>query len=271
MVPDVRDSRAAAIGVARTARQIPIYDSTMVKHMIETIHFGKYAIPVLYGDNHLLVVEKPPNLPVQADSSGDADLLSILKGYIGEKYQKPGAVYLGLVHRLDRPVGGAMVFARTSKAAARLSKAFAEHVQDKRYLAVLQGELEGPRTLEDWLKKNPADGMVRVTSPGAESAKFAKLETVPLCVKEGLTLAEVRLYTGRAHQIRVQHAHAGLPLWGDARYGGGKPGQQIALWAASLGFEHPVRHEPMRFVSAPPMIGVWPKFSDIIEDYIHAQ
>ena len=105
--------------------------------MAEVVQAGKFSIPVLYEDNHLLVVVKPPNLPSQADSSGDEDLLGILKGYIGKKYQKPGNVYLGLVHRLDRPVGGAMVFARTSKAATRLSKAFAAHSQDRRYLAVL--------------------------------------------------------------------------------------------------------------------------------------
>ncbi|MBR1560077.1 MAG: RNA pseudouridine synthase, partial [Clostridia bacterium] len=160
--------------------------------MNDVIHHGKYAIPVLYEDNHLLVVVKPPNLPSQGDSSGDDDLLGILKGYIGHKYQKPGAVYLGLVHRLDRPVGGAIVFARTSKAAARLSKAFAGHEQDKRYLAVLQGTLDGPRTLRDWLRKG-ADGMVRVVASDAPGAKEARLETVPLCVRGGLTLAEVRL------------------------------------------------------------------------------
>ena len=236
--------------------------------MIDIIHHARYEIPVLYEDNHLLVVVKPPNLPTQGDSSGDDDLLSILKGYIGNKYQKPGAVYLGLVHRLDRPVGGAMVFARTSKAAARLSRAFADHEQDKRYLAVLQGNLAGPRTFEDWLKKFP-DGMVRVVPPHADGGKLARLTTAPLCIRDGLTLSEVRLYTGRAHQIRVQHAHAGLPLWGDARYGGGRPGQQIALWAASLAFEHPVRREPMVFTSAPPAIGVWPKFADVIEDWLH--
>ena len=236
--------------------------------MGETIRAGRFEIPVLYEDNHLLVVVKPPNLPVQADRSGDDDLLSILKRYIGQKYEKPGAVYLGLVHRLDRPVGGVMVFARTSKAASRLSQAFAGHAQDKRYLAVAQGDIPDARTLEDWLWKDSATGTVRVVDPGVSGAKAAKLDTRPLARRNGLTLIEVRLHTGRAHQIRVQHAHAGFPLWGDARYGGGRPGQQIALWACALGFEHPVRHEPMRFTAPPPMTGAWAEFRDVIEENI---
>ena len=237
---------------------------------MDIITAGRFEIPLLYEDNHLLAVVKPPNLPVQADSSGDDDLLNILKRYIGNKYQKPGAVYLGLVHRLDRPVGGVMVYARTSKAAARLSKAFVGHAQDKRYLAVLQGTLPGPRVLEDDLWKNPADGMVRVVPPDHPGAKHARLETRPLAARGNLTLTEVRLFTGRAHQIRVQHAHAGLPLWGDARYGGGRPGQQIALWAASLALEHPVRREPMRFAFPPPKDGAWAGFQDVIGDYFNA-
>ena len=236
--------------------------------MTDMIRAGRYAIPVLYEDNHLLGVVKPPNLPVQADSSGDDDLLSILKRYIGNKYQKPGAVYLGLVHRLDRPVGGVMVFARTSKAASRLSAAFAAHAQDKRYLAVVRGALDGPRTLEDALLKDGSTGMVRVVAPDAPGAKPAKLTTTPLAAREGLTLTEVTLYTGRAHQIRVQHAHAGLPLWGDARYGGGKPGQQIALWAAALTLEHPTKHEIMRFTAPPPHSGIWAQFRDEIDAWM---
>lgn len=235
--------------------------------MIDTVRAGRFAVDVLYEDNHLLVVVKPPNLPAQADRSGDDDLLSILKRYIGNKYQKPGNVYLGLVHRLDRPVGGVMVFARTSKAAARLSAAFAEHAQDRRYLAILQGELTGERTLEDDLLKDPATGNVRVVSPGTPGAKRARLVTRPLAVRQGLTLAEATLYTGRAHQIRVQHAHAGLPLWGDARYGHGRPGQQIALWAAALRFEHPTRHEPLRFACPPPADGAWRDFGAEIQAY----
>ena len=228
--------------------------------MDEILHAGKYEIPVLYLDNHLLVVVKPPNLPTQADRSGDDDLLSILKRYIGERYNKPGAVYLGLVHRLDRPVGGVMVFARTSKAASRLSETFRTHEQDRRYLAVTEGEIASEMTLEDDLIKDGRTGMVRVAKSGESGAKHAKLITRPVAVRQGLTLTEVQLYTGRAHQIRVQHAHAGHPLWGDLRYGHGTPGHQIALWAAFLSLEHPTRHERLDFASAPPAQGAWKMF-----------
>lgn len=231
--------------------------------MAQSVRAGKFDVPLLYEDNHLLVAIKPPNLPTQADRSGDKDLLCILKDYIGQKYAKPGNVYLGLVHRLDRPVGGVMVFARTSKAASRLSQAFARHAQDRRYLAVLQGRLEAERRLEDWLRKD-ADGMVRVVSPDAPGAKRALLVTRPLACRSGRTLAEVALETGRSHQIRVQHAHAGLPLWGDARYGGGRPGEQIALWAYRLGFEHPTRREALLFTAPPPRAGVWSDFEEEI-------
>lgn len=239
--------------------------------MIDNIRAGKFEIPVLFEDNHLLVVVKPANLPTQGDSSGDEDLLTILKAYIGNKYQKPGNVYMGLVHRLDRPVGGVMVFARTSKAASRLSEAFAKHTQDRQYFAVLQGELAGPRTLEDELLKDARTGMVRAVKPGTPGAKHAKLDTTPLAVRDGLTLTKVRLYTGRSHQIRVQHAHAGHPLWGDARYGGGKPGQQIALWAVRLSFKHPTKDEQLSFSYAPPQTGAWRNFSDIIQSELGEQ
>ena len=228
----------------------------------DVIQAGRFRIPVIYEDNHLLVVEKPPNLPTQADSSGDDDLLTLLKGYIGEKYNKPGAVYLGLVHRLDRPVGGAMVFARTSKAAARLSAQFAAHTVQKRYYAVLQGELRAETRLENLLVSDERTGMTREARPGEAGAKKAALVSTPLLVRDGLTLADVRLETGRRHQIRVQHLLAGLPLWGDARYGGGMPGQQIALWAHSLTFEHPTLKTPVAIESLPPPEGAWRKFPE---------
>ncbi|MBQ6594126.1 MAG: RluA family pseudouridine synthase [Clostridia bacterium] len=232
--------------------------------MQDAIRFERYTIPVLYEDNHLLAVVKPPNMPVQADRSGDGDLLNALKAYIGEKYAKPGSVYLGLVHRLDRPVGGAMIFARTSKAASRLSAAFAKHTQKRVYLAVLEGVPEGPTEMRDWLLKDPATGMVRVVPEGAEGARLALLRSQPLAVSEGRTLVQVQLFTGRSHQIRVQHASRGLPIWGDARYGVGKPGQQIALWAAMLDLEHPVRKTPLRLVSLPPDEGAWRAFPEAL-------
>jgi len=233
--------------------------------MAEIIRAGSFSIPVLYEDNHLLVVVKPANLPSQGDSSGDDDLLSILKRYIGEKYNKPGAVYLGLVHRLDRPVGGVMVFARTSKAASRLSETFRTHEQDRHYLAVVEGEISGETTLVDYLLKDGKTGMVRAVKKDTPGAKMAKLTTRPIAHRENLTLTDVQLFTGRSHQIRVQHAHAGHPLWGDMRYGHGVPGRQIALWAYRLKLDHPTRHEEMCFTARPPMAGAWRTFEDKIK------
>lgn len=225
---------------------------------------GKYEIEEIYLDNHLLGIVKPPNMPVQKDASGDLDVLTALKAYIGERFQKPGAVYLGLVHRLDRPVGGAMVLARTSKAAARLSAQFAGHDVQKDYLCVLQGAQEEKLELVDWLWKDERTGNVSVVPEGTPGAKRAQLVSEPLLVKDGRTLAKVRLLTGRAHQIRVQHMHAGFPIWGDNRYGGGLPGQQLALWAHSLRFEHPTLHEAVTLTSNPPQTGIWAAFKEAI-------
>ena len=233
--------------------------------MQDIIQAGKARIPVLYEDNHLLVVVKPANLPSQGDSSGDDDLLSILQRYIGEKDHKPGAVYLGLVHRLDRPVGGVMVFARTSKAASRLGETFRTHEQDRRYLAVVEGEIVREQTLIDYLVKDGKTGMVRVVRADTPGAKQARLVTRPRACRDGLTLTDVQLFTGRSHQIRVQHAHAGHPLWGDMRYGHGVPGRQIALWAYQLKLEHPTLHQMLCFTARPPMQGAWKAFEAEIE------
>lgn len=226
---------------------------------------SKYGpVEVLYEDNHLIAAVKPPNLPAQGDISGDEDIFTLVKNYIAVKYNKPGNVYLGLVHRLDRPVGGVMVFARTSKAAARLSKQFAEHENDKRYLAVLEGELYQPRRMECLLLAKQGEN-TRVVKEDCPGAKKAVLTSRPLCVREGLTLTEVTLETGRRHQIRVQHASEGFPLWGDNRYGHGVPGMQIALWAYCLTIDHPTRDEKVTFKCLPPKKSVWVKFYDILE------
>lgn len=229
--------------------------------MIDSFRAGGAQINVLYLDNHLLAVEKPPNMPTQADESRDPDLLTACKRYVAEKFQKPGDAYLGLVHRLDRPAGGAMVFARTSKAASRLTAAFAGHDIEKIYLAVAQGELNGPSALKDFLVKD-ADGMVRVRDAAAPGAKEARLSYQPIAQADGLTLLRVSLETGRSHQIRVQLANAGFPLWGDNRYGGGAPGQQLALWSHRLTIPHPTKLERLTFISSPPRSGVWALFPD---------
>lgn len=237
--------------------------------MEEIIRSGRFEIPVLMCDNHVLVVVKPCNMPVQADRSGDMDLLSALKKYVGEKYNKPGAVYLGLVHRLDRPVGGVMVFARTSKAAQRLVNAFASHTVDKRYLAVVQGVMKDEMQLEHYLYKEEGSGNVRAVPETMPGAKRALLITRPVACQEDTTLTEVELMTGRAHQIRVQHLAAGHPLWGDNRYGGGKPGQQIALWAYRLTFQHPTLKTDLTFTVPPPEEGAWTAYAQTLEELTH--
>ena len=204
---------------------------------------------VLYEDNHLLVVEKPVNIPMQEDSSKDEDLLSMAKAYIKKKYEKPGEVYLGLVHRLDRPVGGVCVFARTSKAASRLSSQIRDHRFRKQYLAVVEGSgIQDKGHFEDFLLKDPKTNTVRVDPKG----KKAVLDYQVLKRKDDLALVRVDLLTGRSHQIRVQFSSRSHPLWGDQRYNPqAVKGQQIALWSYAIELEHPVSKEEMRFESEP--------------------
>ena len=211
-----------------------------------------HGVQILYEDNHLLVVVKPPNMPTQADASGDPDLHSLMKAYIAEAYQKPGAVYLGLVHRLDRPVGGLVVLARTSKAADRLSAQVREKTLARQYVAAVRGEAPAVGELRDWLLNDERTNTVRAVRAGTPGAKDAKLRFVRVAQAEGLSLLRVKLYTGRSHQIRVQLSHAGWPIWGDARYGAGKPGEQIALWGAHLGLVHPTTKATLHFTALPP-------------------
>lgn len=221
-------------------------------------------INILYEDNHVLVAVKPPNMLSQADHTGDTDILSYLKQDLKIRYHKPGGVYLGLVHRLDRPVGGLMVFARTSKAAARLSSQFQKHDAHRSYLCIAEGQLPSSFTLTDYLIKDAQLNMVRVTSADTAKAQKAVLHGECLKSREQTSLCSIRLETGRNHQIRVQMSHSGHPLWGDARYGRGISGQQIALWGYRLAFEHPVTHVPMVFMNLPKN-GIWLRYQDILD------
>ncbi len=207
---------------------------------------------ILYEDNHLLVVEKPENLPVQADASGDADLLSLCKAYVKEAYHKPGEAYLGLVHRLDRPVGGVMVFARTSKAAARLTAQFRDRTAHKRYVAIVEGSAPASGECVDWLLKDERTNTTRVVPEGTDGAKKAILRYRTLARENGTSILDVELLTGRPHQIRVQLSSRGLPILGDMRYNpNAKPGTQIRLWAYTLTVKHPTLSEPLTFWSIP--------------------
>lgn len=205
---------------------------------------GNVMINILYEDNHLLVVEKKPNILVQADDTKDIDLLTILKDYLKEKYNKPGNVYLGLVHRLDRPVGGLMVFAKTSKAASRLSDQVRTHKFEKIYYAVLCGKAKENDTLVDKLEKDTKTNMVKVS----ENGKEAILDYELIDYKENMSLVKIKLKTGRSHQIRVQFSSRKLPLFGDQRYNrDARVGEQIALFAKSLSFYHPITKEKLTF------------------------
>ena len=201
-------------------------------------------INILYEDNHLLVVEKPINVPVQEDSSKDKDLLTMLKEYLKEEYNKPGNVYLGLVHRLDRPVSGIMVFAKTSKSASRLSNQVRENKFIKIYNAVVMNKIDDNGKLVDHLLKDTKKNIVKVDKNG----KLCILNYKKLDFKDNMSLVEIKLETGRSHQIRVQMSHNGNPLYGDQKYNkNAKVGEQLALFAKRLEFDHPTTKEHLIF------------------------
>ena len=209
----------------------------------------KDNINIIYEDNHLLVVEKPVNILMQEDDTKDEDLLSILKRYLVDKYNKPGDAYLGLVHRIDRPVGGVVVFAKTSKGASRLSNQIRLNQVKKTYMAVVEGKLEQDRaTVKDYLYKDKNTNTVTIVDPLHDEAKLAILKYEVLEYKQNLSLVKIELVTGRSHQIRVQFAGLNTPLWGDQRYNAqAEKKQQIALWAYQLEFLHPTTKAPLSF------------------------
>lgn len=203
---------------------------------------------ILYEDNHVIVVIKPINLLSQSDITNDPDMLTILKDYIKKKYNKPGNVYLGLVHRLDRPTGGIMVFARTSKAAARLSEQIKTKEFKKSYLAIVHGKVKEKDNLIDYLEKINTKSVIS----SKENGKFAELTYQRLDYKkeENLSLVEINLKTGRNHQIRLQFSSRNFPLYGDSKYGNDK-NKNLGLYAYKLEFIHPTTKEKMIFKHYP--------------------
>ena len=201
-------------------------------------------INIIYEDNHLLVVEKPINIPTQQDISNDKDLLTLLKEYIKEKYNKPGNVYLGLVHRLDRPVGGVMVFAKTSKAAKRLTEQIQNNTLKKEYYAVVCGKAKEKDHLVDKLLKDEKTNITKVSNKGKEAILDYELADY----KDNMSLVRINLKTGRSHQIRVQFSSRNLPLYGDQKYNkNSKVKEQLALFSKKLTFKHPTTNEELTF------------------------
>lgn len=221
-------------------------------------------IKIIFEDNHMLVVEKPPNMLSQKDKSKDIDILTQLKNKIKIRDKKPGNVFLGLVHRLDRPVGGVMVFAKTSKCASRLSDQIRKRVFEKLYLAVIHG-VPKKRTgvLVNYLLKNSRTNIVSVVDKNIKGARKAILNYEVLDIVENFSLVKINLHTGRPHQVRVQFSTIGHPLYGDQRYGYevNKKGQQIALWSHNITCIHPIFKEKISFTSFPKNQGIWNVFS----------
>lgn len=224
------------------------------------IEENEINLKVIYEDNHIIVVEKPANIPSQGDKTGDLDMLTIIKAYLKEKYNKPGNVYLGLVHRLDRPVGGVMVFAKTSKAAARLSEQVREKVFKKKYLVIVNGKFEekkGP--LKDYLLKNERLNKSRVVEEGTKNSKYAELdyEVLKYDKEQNLSLLKINLHTGRHHQIRVQLSSRDHSIYGDAKYNGRGSARQLYLWAYELTIQNVISKEEMTFTSIPEKEKAW--------------
>ena len=202
-------------------------------------------INIIYEDNHLLVVEKPVNIPVQEDSSKDIDMITLLKDYRKVHENKKGDAYLGLVHRLDRPVGGVMVFAKTSKAASRLSEEVRNNTIHKTYIAVVEGTLPTRGKFEDYLVKDSKENKSYVTTK--DKGKYSSLEYEVLKEKDNLSLVKINLITGRSHQIRVQFSSRNHPLVGDSKYNNNPNNINIALFAIELSIIHPITKERLTF------------------------
>jgi len=220
-------------------------------------------LDVVYEDNHLLVINKPAGILVQGDNTRDKPLVNYGKEYIKKKYNKPGEVFLGVVHRLDRPVSGLVVFARTSKALERMNKIFHDRKVQKTYWAITKQKTRPEKgKMVDWLIKDTAKNVSKVCSEETEGAKRAELSYRYLGTLNRHHLIEVTPKTGRPHQIRVQLAAAGSPIRGDIKYGFNQPNQDasIHLHARKLYFMHPVKKEPVDLVAGLPESEFWEQF-----------
>ena len=229
-------------------------------HADEDMFFFDQRWPVLYVDNHLLAVYKPSGLLVQGDRTGDACLLDMAKQWIKQHYHKPGKVFLAMVHRLDRPVAGVVLFARTSKAAGRLSRQFRDRTVDKRYLAVVQGIVKrGSGRLINHIERRGR--LSRIVCTPTQESREARLRFRRLGQGDEKSLLQVILETGRRHQIRIQLAHMGHPILGDLRYGFKKPlpQKQIALLAQHLTLDHPTRGTRLHLTCPIPQAWPWPE------------
>ena len=228
-------------------------------------------LKIIHEDNHLIAVNKPSGLLVQGDITGDRTAAYYVKRYIKDRYNKPGDVFLGIIHRIDRPASGVTLFARTSKGLERMNRLFAERKIKKTYLAIT-GERPNPFEghLEHFILKNKEKNVVKVfdfKSSRAKKAKKASLDYEMIGEIGDNYLTEVKLHTGRPHQIRAQLARIGCPIKGDVKYGFAKPYQDgsICLHARSLSFVHPVKKEPVMIVADPPESQIWQLFSEVWE------
>lgn len=217
-------------------------------------------LEILYEDNHLLAICKPSGVLSQEDRTGDPDVLTLGKEYLKKRYQKPGNVFLGLLHRLDKPVSGVMVMAKTSKSASRVSEQIRQRTVKKSYLAIVKGDPEDFNYLTHNLLKDEVTNRVDVVEEGRKGGKRAELMYQTVERKDGLALLKIKLITGRAHQIRVQLAEVNLPILGDIKYGQ-KSDNRIALHAYEFELTHPTLKKAISIQSNPPKVEPWSFFS----------
>jgi 23S rRNA pseudouridine1911/1915/1917 synthase len=212
------------------------------------------SLQILYEDNHLLAINKPPGLATMGLAAGEISLVVRAKQYIKHRYHKPGAVFLGIVSRLDTATSGVVILARTSKAAARLTEQFRSRAVQKTYWAIVSGELDPPEgELVDWVVKNEAQERMAIATAETPGAKEARLRYRQQRSLAGGSLLEIELLTGRKHQIRLQLGERGHPVWGEWKYGRGRPfGAGLALHSRRLVFEHPVKKTPVELVAPLP-------------------